>query len=102
MAASYCQPLPFRLSGSLITRLSPAGGLGNSLLVFRGGLVLDGVIVPCEERARFSLPSPSTMLKFVLVCGCCNDSLRGFVLAGMLDMRKGIDGATASRLLDAR
>ena len=33
---------------------------------------------------------------------CCNDSFRGLVFAGILEMRNGIDGGPAAWLLDAR
>ena len=79
------------LLGSLTTlRSFEEGGLGNSLLVFRGGLDLDGN----EALAGFSISSPLRVRMLQLDCKRGRDSFRGLLSAGMLDIRSGIAGGT--------
>lgn len=70
--------------------------------MFKGGLVLDGVTVPCAGFPKFSFPSSLIAFGLDLERRCCKDSLRGLVLAGILEIRKGIEGGPAFSLLDAR
>jgi hypothetical protein len=79
-------------SGSLTMRRwgaegSPVGGLGRSLLVLSGGDVLAlraGLACAFADAAMFC--------RLSFVRRFCRDSLRGLESAGMLEMRKGING----------
>jgi hypothetical protein len=71
------------------------GGLGRALLVRRGGLTRRGVVKPADWALvmKFSLSSGLVLgLRVHSDLWFCSDSFRGLVLAGMLDMRRGITG----------
>jgi hypothetical protein len=72
------------------------------LFVFKGGLFLEGVVASCAGLARLPFSSPQPALRFELDRRCCKDSLRGFVFAGMLEIRRGMDGGPAFWLFAAK
>jgi hypothetical protein len=89
-----------RISSSLVK-----GGLGSSLLVRSGGLTLLGVIDPAVSGpTMFSFSSELRLFCFSVEVDrwTGNESLRGLLLVGMLDIRNGIVGGPDEELSDVK
>jgi hypothetical protein len=81
------------------------GGLGSALFLRIGGLTLRGGVEPAS-RGVVALSFSSELLRTAFSVDVDrwigNDSLRGLLLAGMLDMRNGIGGGPGGESFEGK
>lgn len=92
---SCCGLFPLTSSRVRISSSALIGGLGRALFFCIGGLTLRGgvdVVSRGLTTLSFSSKLSRVALSVVVDRWTGKDSLRGLLLAGMLDIRNGIDG----------